>query len=71
MGSTLVRVRARTINGNQQLTAHVPLKELLLTEIFAVGYDKNGTNVGRVSLGYTGATAIHEALWGSQSTPPR
>ncbi len=51
---------------NQELTAHVPLMELGLSDIFAVGYDKDGKNVGRVSLGYSSPAALREALWGKK-----
>src|SRR6266852_5666274 len=39
---------------------------LLAAEIFAKGFDAEGTVVGTQSLSYTGASAVHEALCGTQ-----
>lgn len=41
----------------------VPQEPILLTEIFARGYDLNGREVETVSLPYFGATNVYRALW--------
>ncbi len=50
--------------GDQKLTAHVPLRSFSLSQIFAIGYDKNGKNIGKVNLIYPG-TNLKEAVWGT------
>lgn len=41
----------------------VPREPLLVTEIYAKGYDKKGREVGKVLFPIVGATDIYNALW--------
>ncbi len=42
---------------------------LLATEVFANGFDAKGTLIGKKSLPYAGASAVHDALCGALRTP--
>ncbi len=39
-----------------------PCDTFLATEVFAKGFDSEGTLIGKKSLPYTGASAVHDAL---------
>lgn len=51
----------QTVEGMQQWKLNVVDCELLVTELYAVGY-KNGKEVGRISLKATGASSISEYI---------
>ena len=65
--STIVSASAiNDSNGNQTWNYKYP-QNLLLTSIFAKGYDASGNLVGRVDLPITGASAISDALYGTEN----
>ena len=50
--------------GMQEWTLPIPERPLLITELFAQGFDASNASVGRVSAPQTGASALYDALWG-------
>jgi len=55
-------------NGIKTWTLAIPQEEFLATDILARGFDENGETLSDVSLGITGATEIHDELWGTASS---
>jgi hypothetical protein len=53
-------------NPNSNWIFPIPKNPMLLTEVFARGFDKNGSSV-QMSLKETGATSIYDALWGEKT----
>jgi hypothetical protein len=47
----------------QRFVYQIPLEPMLVTEIFAKGLDKDGNEVGRVSLSTKGASELGTLLW--------
>jgi hypothetical protein len=45
----------------------IPQNPMLVTEIYAKGFNANGDAVGKLSLDATGATSLHELLWGMEA----
>lgn len=54
----------KTVDTKEQLwLIPIPREPLLLTEIFAKGFDEKGNLVGKVSLPISGASDIYRELW--------
>ncbi|MFM2357730.1 MAG: hypothetical protein RJA61_467, partial [Candidatus Parcubacteria bacterium] len=50
-------------SGEQRFNIPIPKEPMLLTEIFARGFDDKGRLVGKVSLNIKGASDIYRELW--------
>jgi hypothetical protein len=50
-------------DGAQRWSVVIPSTPMLVTEVFAKGFDKNGNAAGTISLPQKGATEISQALW--------
>ena len=62
---------ALILNGHdtdsQTWVAAIPQVPVTATKIYAVGYNDQNQEVGRIALPYTGATDIFNAIWGTNS----
>jgi hypothetical protein len=56
----------KTDPNNQMWTGKIPADPVSATEVYAVGYNSLGQEVGRIALPYSGVSDIYRALWATE-----